>query len=470
MEERRLEFIRLIIRYIIVMGDSLSDRGTFARRSILFGLIPKDWLVDMSKFPHGRFTNGYNWDDLICELLVSRFLVKDLEGKTHLEATEIADELETNDPRIKHWVAEEDTLDNDREVDSEGERFARTYCEGGLTAHDYSGWWTWSISLFTARKMVATLKQKLDLLLADDSKLAVTAKEKAESLIIECSGGNDLITVNKAPTKEEADRAVTARMENLKRLYANGYRNFAIMNLPNLACAPRFSTRSEEERASIESVCEYFNQQLAEQCQALQKDPAYKGLYIMLSDSFTHSTDIYNHPEKYGFDPAKRNLPYNDSPEFKRVGDTTPAKGFMYSDDIHPSAELHAVLAKLLLKDLEKHFDFRAPPPTLKTDARNMFRKFIVEYHKKLKASEEAMGGSYRESKLPKLAIHGDDGYQRALAAILDHGINGDGVRTREVLLEFGWIDNKNNIDVNNPALAAAKTIMDRGERLSPRV
>lgn len=465
---------RRIIRHPIVMGDSLEDRRTWVkrpRRSILYGLIPSRWFNDMTKFPYGRFTNGYTWDDLLCELLVSRFLVKDLEAKEHMDKTEIADELEAKDPLVERYVQNEDTLDNDRKVDSEGERFARTYCEGGLTAHDCSSFWTWNWRLFAARKIVSTLEQKRNLLLADDKKLAVSAQEKAETLIIEGSGGNDLMTVNDVATIAEADRAVAARMENVRILYANGYRNFALLNLPNLACTPRFFRKTQADRDNVEKVCKHFNDELAKQCALLQNDPNYSEILLTVSDAYKSSTELYEHPEAFGLDPAKRNTPLYDTlpPGFDPKGKPVPGNGSMWSDEIHPSAEVHAIMAKQTFENLEKDFDFRAPPHTVKTDAQNMFRQFMEEYRKKIKESRESWTtGRWTKAHPPRIAIHNQDDYTRALAAIIDHGLNGGGSRTWQVMKEFGWLDENNNLDVNNPALAAAKAIIDRDISPSP--
>ena len=49
------------ITQLIIMGDSLSDRGTLNQRK-LFGLIPMSYLSGLSsKSPRGRFTNGFLW-------------------------------------------------------------------------------------------------------------------------------------------------------------------------------------------------------------------------------------------------------------------------------------------------------------------------------------------------------------------------------------------------------------------------
>ncbi len=49
------------ITHLVVLGDSLSDRGTLNKRELL-GFIPMSYLSGLrSKSPKGRFTNGFLW-------------------------------------------------------------------------------------------------------------------------------------------------------------------------------------------------------------------------------------------------------------------------------------------------------------------------------------------------------------------------------------------------------------------------
>lgn len=458
-----------IIKYLVFMGDSLSDRDTFAKRPILYGLIPNNLIVDLSKSPHGRFTNGYTWDDYLCESLVSKFLSRDLEKKLKGDATDIADGVLDQDPKVEQMVQDENTLSDDRKVDSEGERLARTYCEGGLTAYNYSNSFIASITFMFAREIVSTLDKKRAILLNDDKQLAITEKEKHETLVIEWSGANDLITVNKKPTKAEADNAITARMENIKKLYEAGYRNFALFGLPDLACTPRFQALNDSDRENASKVCNYFNKKLRDECLLLQAQ--YQGLSIEYIDVMGPFKDIYSNPEKYGFDTDKLKYAYSTSEDFKMNPDrTSPAKGYLFWDDIHPTAHAHALLAIIITDKLTKSYNFEAPPPTSQTDAKHMFEKFLDDYIKKFQTDQSSYLGLYTlvaKKGLPKElhgAIESDEDYLPLLAKVLNHGINDNAARTRSILLDLKWINEKNEINVNNPALAAAKTIMERSD------
>lgn len=457
---------KTLIKYLVFMGDSLSDRGTFSKRPIFYGLLPNDLIVDLSKSPHGRFTNGYTWDDYLCTSFVSKYLSRDLEKKFKMDAADISDAVINKDPKVEPMVQNENTLSNDRKVDSEGERLARAYCEGGLTSHNYAHSVIINPSAEMARIIVSTLENKRALLLEDDTKLDVNAEEKHQTLIIEWSGANDLITVNTQPTKQEADSAIAARMENIKKLYEAGYRHFALFGLPDLACTPRFQAMKQSDRENASDVCNYFNEKLAKECINLLAD--YTDVTINYVDIMQPFKEIYENPEKYKFEKSKLKHAYNTSTDYKMNPDrTSPAPGYLFWDDIHPTAHAHVLLATIITEKLNETYRFRAPPQTAKTDPQSMYEQFIRDYNKKFKSDQEWGYGVYSivaTNRLPAdvhVAFTKDTDFHEVLAKILHHGINEKGARTRSVLLDLKWINSKNEIDVTNPALEAAKKIMD---------
>ncbi|VVC75314.1 hypothetical protein AQUSIP_06030 [Aquicella siphonis] len=69
------------ISHFVMMGDSLSDRGTMDRRK-LFGVIPMSWLSGLAgRSPRGRFTNGFAWSDYISAMLADEFIIQHAEKK-----------------------------------------------------------------------------------------------------------------------------------------------------------------------------------------------------------------------------------------------------------------------------------------------------------------------------------------------------------------------------------------------------
>lgn len=93
------------ISYFVMMGDSLSDRGTMDHRRLL-NLIPMKWLSGLAhKSPEGRFTNGLTWLDDVSALVAEQFTINTLEGygfedKNFLDATDVADGILTHDRTI----------------------------------------------------------------------------------------------------------------------------------------------------------------------------------------------------------------------------------------------------------------------------------------------------------------------------------------------------------------------------------
>ena len=210
--------------------------------------------------------------------------------------------------------------------------------------------------------MVSTLGGMLQKLLAYDEIHALSPQQKAETLIIEWSGANDLIFVNERPSKECADRAILARLENLKQLIQHGYRHFVLFNLPDLSLTPRYQNMSAIERDNAHECSAYFNEKLANLCKDMSStNPECS---IEEFDVFDTFTEGYNNPTKYGFDAEKIKTPYLQSADFKlRRENKAPlsassAKGYMFWDDLHPTAYLHALIGERFYNKFRNKFDF----------------------------------------------------------------------------------------------------------------
>ncbi len=70
---------RVQIKQLIMMGDSLSDRGTLNKK-LLFGCISLSKLSGLAGHsPEGRFTNGMVWSDHVSAEIASDFTIKRLD-------------------------------------------------------------------------------------------------------------------------------------------------------------------------------------------------------------------------------------------------------------------------------------------------------------------------------------------------------------------------------------------------------
>lgn len=467
------------ISHIILMGDSLSDRGTMDRRRLL-GFIPMDGLSGLkSKSPRGRFTNGFTWSDDIFVSFANEFGIRQLEQQRRTpardeliegllddeptfhdrpseDATDISDALIEDEPVVKKLVEKSYSLDKNLRFDYEGQVLARSYAEGGLTAHDYSWSFIDSITLFFSRLILSTLGKKRKELLADDKKHGITAENKAKTLVMEWSGANDLITVNKKPTHDEVDKAIRARIENVKELIKNGYRHFVLFDLPDLGLTPRYKNSVEEQEAR--ECCEYFNTQLKAACAELQASNSTCSIDVFeVSKTFKH---IYNHPEDHGFDADKCKIPYTSTNEFKIHKDhTSPAPGFMFWDGVHPSAQMHYLLSDAAYKEYTLKYNFTQPKVeprekvTMLYNEGELLALFRQAYEAKFNEDKRGYFGFFKRSNIA---------YQSAdLKTILNHALYKGGNRSLTVLKELGWLDENKNLIPDSTVLELALTAVN---------
>lgn len=338
------------ITSIITIGDSLSDRGTFFRRN-LFGCIPVKNLLH-HVLPKGRFTNGFVWGDYIGAMMANELLIRELKEEFHWDSTDIADAVIHHSFPEKYSLEHAYTLSDDELIAFNGKNIMRNYNEAGLTAHNYHGEPSSSPTSSIYRNLVSTLDYMRQKLLAYDKANSVSSQQKKETLVIEWSGANDLLIANTSPSKEIVDKAIQARIENLKCLIKQGYRHFVLFNLPDLFFTPRYQKKSEQERDNAHECSVYFNTKLSAAC---------KELAALNPDCSIEEFDVnsvfaqgYQNPEKYGLDKEKLKLQYAELDD-----STNPsAKGYTFWDDLHFTAYIHALVAEKLYSKIRQKFYF----------------------------------------------------------------------------------------------------------------
>ncbi|CDZ77926.1 Phosphatidylcholine-sterol acyltransferase precursor [Legionella massiliensis] len=436
-----------IISHFVMLGDSLTDRGTANRRKIL------RYITELErKSPKGRFTNGYTWSDHISARLISEFIIRELKTEAGMSPSDIADAIIHNEPRVKELVHGSYSLGDDLCVKYKGSDFVRNYDEGGLTSHDYSWAPSTSISRFATRLIVSTLGAKLAQLLAYDQENPPSKIQKAQTLIVEWSGANDLITVNAEPSMLEVDRAIRSRITHAEQLIKSGYRNFVLFNLPDLSLCPHFQSLSAAERSNAHQCTEYFNAELARACRELNE--TYPHCSIDVFDVNSVFKEIYDEPEKYGFDRDKRSRSFIRSPEFTiRANGTSPANGYMFWDGIHPSADMHALLADRFYEKYAADYNFSSPlldsdwDPEIPLSTEQLLLSFVKKYSKVLEESQ----GFFNPHPKPDIP------YRTAtLEEILRKSFDPRGELCRRVISELQWIDEQGNLKLNIPVLRAA--------------
>ncbi len=459
------------ISNIIIFGDSLTDRGTFDGRYLFGRLIPLKKISGLDKqSPSGRFTNGLTWADHLSTALANKFITEELLAHSHHQsilnhiankycynATDLADGILCKDRHIRPIIQKSYTLTNDLFVKYKGRQFVRSYHEGGLTAHDYSHHISKSLSRFLTRRIVSTLEEKRNLCLTDDMKEKTSDQQKKQTLILEWTGANDLMTVNEKPTRHEVDCAIHARIDNVKILIQHGYRHFILFNMPDLSLLPRYQNKNgkqgDYERYNAKMCSIYFNEELTLACQELQKN--FTDCTIHLFDVATKFAEMYDHPEKYHLDKTKNKKPYVNSPDFLAPSHhTSPATGYLFWDDVHPSADVQAIISKELNDFLHQHYTIKALPET----EEELYDSFIDEHGAQLSRhnldllNAHSQTKAYTEKKCMDHTIE--------LVKILKLALYDGEEHTRNTLIKLGWINQNNEVNSKIPGLEKANRLL----------
>lgn len=440
------------IEDFILMGDSLSDRQGANKRYIL-GIIPMRWFTGLDgNSPLGRFTNGLAWSDHFCTKIADERIIEQLKRKG-MDGCDIADAVIAKDRRLKHTIQDSYFLDNHLYVKYNGQLLARTYDEGGLTAHDYSWAPSSSIVRFFSRIILTTLAAMRNQLLSYDKEYEVPLAKKAKTLVIEWSGANDLITVNKEASRLEADKAVADRIQNVKQLKKNGYKNFVLFNLPDLSLTPRYQALSAVEQQNAHACSLYFNEQLAAECAKLKQ--TFPDCSIEVFDVNKMFTDVYNHPENYGFDKEKLTTPFIKSNNFTKIANKiSPATGYMFWDDLHPTADMHAKLADIFYQTYAENYKLVIPEvkkvrPPLRIAVDELREDFRKEFMIRRQQESNVVSKSKDKLNIKTASLEG----------IFTYALKHKESRTYRVLRDLHWIDAKDELLLKIPALVTAQQV-----------
>jgi len=407
------------IENILVFGDSLSDRGTMARSA----LAAFSGLVGHS--PHGRFTNGYVWLDYFIQQLTTN------AAATWMQPA----------PKIKKSFF---SINNDEYVGTKTVPvLARTYCKGGLTAHDYSvEIRTGKCILNVEAQVLATLDSMRAEALTDDQYMNLQESEKQSTLVIEWSGANDLITINTKPTIEAARLAVEARINHLEIMITHGYRHFVLFNLPDLSLTPRFQNGNADLREQAHESVEYFNQLLQDKIGEF--NGKHTDCKITIFDVNALFIQAYNHPDQFGLDKNKRHDPFLKSRAFKDNDPTTTAEGYPFWDEVHPTEKVQVQIANKLTETVF------APNYEFQFAQQSAVRQFQKAYGMRWEDESHGTCGAFKTSTIDYLKS------DLKLEDILRHEISNHDKRTHKVIEELGWVDKNNQFATDIPYIAEA--------------
>ncbi len=334
------------ISRMVFFGDSLSDRGT-AERRIIGDVLPMRFASGLKqKSLTGRFTNGLVWIDYLAETLIS--------GRTQAKRDSEMSQGGSVPFSPPSSIGMPSYIRLDTQVQASwNNELMYTYAEGGLTSARYHdrenivGSIIGSIvgdikECFLSNYILSNLDKKRILFLQHENEKRTTSKAKEDTLIVEWSGANDLITLQPIPEEGHAKSAVYARIENVRSLIERGYRNFVLINLPNLSLTPRYQKLRRSIQDTVKNVCDYFNNLLSQQVDRLKSEyPSCKFVYYDANRIFEEG---YKNPIALGFAVDKIRLSFC-SDEKNRHTEFQRGSRYMFWDDVHPDTEVHKTLS-----------------------------------------------------------------------------------------------------------------------------
>ena len=408
-----------IISDLVFIGDSLTDRGTLEKRKL--GPIRLRWIVGLQESDLGRFTNDLNWADYLIKHLMSLFNQEQKKQSNHTDCI----------AKLDKQVDQFDLVNNDKYVDYRGRVFfARSYAEGGLSDYSYREKFSDNFSVLIDRQILSYLSQKRRQLFRDDNYFSITQQQKQQTLVMEWSGANDLITVNTQPTIQEADNAIKERILNATELLKHGYQHIVLFNLPDLSKTPRYqgSNVNNQSREQLSNVVCYYNKMLENEVAKLNMQ--YPQYPIGIYNVFDKFNELINDPEKYGFDKNLINTPYSTS---QNEDNPKMADKYIFWDDIHPTSKTHEILSQDFYKNyLTKYCTLQSPKAYTKHD-------LCVEFQNRYNAIYESdINGIFGLFRKSRLSVNYQE--NNALEVILKHGLYEHGYRTRRALQELKWI------------------------------
>ncbi|MGA6924331.1 MAG: SGNH/GDSL hydrolase family protein, partial [Desulfosarcina sp.] len=161
----------------------------------------------------------------------------------------------------------------------------------------------------------------------------------ANTLFVIWIGGNDFLNGD-----GDSPAAVANIEDAMQRLVDRGAMHLLILNLPDLGAIP--DTLETPEAAEATAFTVDFNTRLANMLDTFSLDHPGVGLYTFDVASFF--VEVRNDPVQFGFVDASK-----PSPNFA-VPDNFDGAGYVFWDEVHPTTQMHALLADRVLTDLNR--------------------------------------------------------------------------------------------------------------------
>ncbi|MBV9248530.1 MAG: SGNH/GDSL hydrolase family protein [Acetobacteraceae bacterium] len=170
-------------------------------------------------------------------------------------------------------------------------------------------------------------------------------------------GSNDVLDIANHitdPVQQQADVATAVQNEvsAISSLVALGAKDLLVLNVPNIGESPYEVERGPVISATASSLSGLYNQELASSLQGLMASGAAK---VDLLDTYSLLDEAIANPGPYGFTNVTSPVWNGDltSPSSGTMAATGTAQSkYLFFDDLHPTAQTHALLASAAFQSL----------------------------------------------------------------------------------------------------------------------
>jgi len=158
---------------------------------------------------------------------------------------------------------------------------------------------------------------------------ALPGAADSNALYVLWAGANDL---RANPTPSGVGNALTGLSGAVQGLYAEGARNFLVLNLPNLGLTPESVAQGSSFAAAATAGAAGFDAYLTPILASLSALP---GSNIRSLDTFALFTNVVNNPGAYGLSNVTTPC----------ISTGTACADYLFWDTIHPTAAGHSIIA-----------------------------------------------------------------------------------------------------------------------------
>ncbi len=173
---------------------------------------------------------------------------------------------------------------------------------------------------------------------------AVDFSEK--DLVIVEFGANDYMTFH----KKDVDRVIEAQEKNIHKIIDQGVKNLIVMGMPDLSVTAKIKHKRAQKQEDLHQISVLHNEKLRA---LVDKIAENKDVNIHFFDSNACMTEIFRKADELEYDTHDR-FPGNKTPEPETEVNTS--HHYVFNDDVHPSQEVHLIIAMRLEEFIHKNF------------------------------------------------------------------------------------------------------------------